>query len=493
MSVVLTILDGFGLSSKLHGNAIRQANTPNIDMIFNKYHLSKLEASGTKVGLPLGQMGNSEVGHLNIGSGRVIYQPLEKISRSIKDGSFFENKEFLDVIEHVNKNDSKLHLFGLLSDGGIHSTISHFKALIDLARIHNVKNVYLHAFLDGRDTKKDVAIKYLDDIKDYLKNYKIADISGRYYSMDRERMWDLTKDYYDLLIGRRINEITSYKEYILDSYNDGIYDEFIKPATIDKNGILEENDGLIFVNFRPDRATQTFSAITNPNFKEFETVKFNNIKLVTMMEVEDSILSTPAFRKDIIHNSLGEVLSNNNLKVLRIAEASKYPHVTYFFDGGMDVNLKGTDKIIVPRKNVSTYDLEPKMSAIEITDKVLEVIDNYDFVVINFANCDMVGHTGNMEATIKAVETVDFCLGKLYDMCISKNNLFVITADHGNADVMIDDNDSTVTSHTTNLVPFVICDNKYKPKDGKLADIAPTLLEIMNIEVPSEMTGDILI
>ena len=396
-------------------------------------------------------------------------------------------------MNHVKNNNSRLHLFGLLSDGGIHSTMSHFKALIDMAKENGIKELYLHAFLDGRDTKPNVAVKYLDDIEDYLGDYKLADISGRYYSMDRERMWDLTQKYYNLLIGKDINVINDYRTYIEESYKNNIFDEFIIPATLDENGYLKENDGLIFVNFRPDRATQTFTAITNPEFNEFETIKFKNIKLVTMMEVEDSIISTPAFRKPVINNSLGEHLSNCGKRVLRIAEASKYPHVTYFFDGGMEMDLPLTDKIIIPRKEVATYDLAPSMSAYEITEKVLEVKDNYDFIVINYANCDMVGHTGNMEATIKAVEAVDECVGKLYESAIKNGDILIITADHGNADIMLDKDGKVVTTHTTSLVPFVLCDKKYEPNDGKLADIAPTILKIMSLSNPNEMNGDTLI
>lgn len=493
MSIILTIMDGFGLRDKSSGNAIRQATTPNLNKIFYEYSTSKLEASGEAVGLPAGQMGNSEVGHLNIGSGRVIYQPLEEINRSIKIGEFYNNEEFISVMEHVKKNNSKLHLFGLLSDGGIHSTIEHFFALIKMARDNNVDNVYVHAFLDGRDTKPDTAAKYLDMLSDKLGEYKLADISGRYYSMDRERMWDLTKKYYDLLVYGNAVKIDDYNKYLQESYNNKVFDEFIEPAIIDGNGKLEENDGLIFVNFRPDRATQTFTAITNPDFNEFETVKFNNIKLVTMMEVEDSIISVPAFKKKEVKNSLGVYVAESGFNVLRIAEASKYPHVTYFFDGGLEMDIKNTDKIIIPRKDVRTYDLAPAMSAKEITDKVIEVIDKYDLVILNYANCDMVGHTGNMEAAISAVEAVDNEIGRLYEMCQEKGNTMVIIADHGNADIMVDDDGNVCTTHTTSLVPFVITDHKYITHDGKLADVAPTILKMMNLSIPSEMDGNVII
>lgn len=494
--ILLTIIDGFGLRDEQKGNAVKLAKKPNIDKLWNSYPHSTLEASGREVGLPKGQMGNSEVGHLNIGGGRIVYQPLELINKNIEDKTFFENNELKKVMNHVKTNNSKLHIFGLLSDGGIHSHINHIFALLEMAKKENVKEVYVHAFLDGRDTLPDISITFLKQLEDKMNELeigKLADISGRYYSMDRERMWNLTKEYYDLLVNGSAPIINNYQEYINDSYNKKIYDEFIVPAIIDKNGILEENDGLIFANFRPDRATQTFTAITNPDFNEFETKKFNNIKLVTMLSVESSIVCTNAFHIPEVTNSLGEYLSKNNKKVLRIAEASKYPHVTYFFDGGKEMDLPNTDKIIIPRKEVATYDLAPEMSAREITDKLLTIMDNYDVIILNFANCDMVGHTGNLDAAIKAVETVDECVGRLYEKIKEVDGLMIVTADHGNCELMIDENDKIITSHTTNKVPFIICDNNYKVIDGKLGDIAPTLLKLINLEIPEEMTGNILI
>lgn len=494
--ILLTIIDGFGIREETKGNAAKLANKPNIDMLLSNFPNSKLDASGEEVGLPKGQMGNSEVGHLNIGGGRIVYQPLELINKAIREKTFFDNIELKKVMDHVNKNNSKLHIFGLLSDGGIHSHINHIFALMEMAKQNNVEKVYIHAFLDGRDTLPDKAITYLDELTAKIKELNIAsiaDISGRYYSMDRERMWNLTKKYYDLLVNKEAEVISSYKDYISDSYNKEIYDEFIVPAILDQTGNLEENDGLIFANFRPDRATQTFTAITNPEFKEFETKKFKNIKLVTMMPVEKTIISTPSFDIPEVTNCLGVYLSNCDKKVLRIAEASKYPHVTYFFDGGKELTLNKTDKIIVSRKDVATYDLAPEMSANEITDKLLEVMANYDVIILNFANCDMVGHTGNLDATIKAVETVDYNIGRLYKKIKEINGLMIVTADHGNCELMIDENDNVITSHTTNKVPFIICDNNYQVKDGKLGDIAPTILKIMDLDIPKEMTGDILI
>ena len=494
--ILLTIIDGFGLRDEEKGNATKLASMPNYQKLISTYPNSELDASGVSVGLPEGQMGNSEVGHLNIGAGRVVYQPLQLIQNSINNKTFFSNEKLKKVMNHVNENNSKLHIFGLLSDGGIHSHINHIFALLDMAKENGVKEVYVHAFLDGRDTLPNVAIHFLDQLQEKLNEIdlgSIADISGRYYSMDRERMWDLTKKYYDLLVNKDAPVIDDYHTYIKDSYEAKIYDEFIIPAILDGNGNLEENDGLIFANFRPDRATQTFTSITNPEFNEFETTKFNNIKLVTMMPVESSIIYENAFDELVIENGLGDVLSENGKKVLRIAESSKYPHVTYFLDGGVEKDIDGTDKIIIPRKDVATYDLAPEMSAEEITDKLLPIMDKYDVVILNFANCDMVGHTGDLEASIKACETVDACLGRLYQKITEVNGLMIVTSDHGNCELMIDENDNIITSHTTNKVPFIICENDYTLLDGKLADIAPTVLKLSDIEIPKEMDGNILI
>lgn len=494
--ILLTIIDGFGLRDEQKGNAVKLARKPNLDKLWSIYPHSTLEASGKLVGLPQGQMGNSEVGHLNIGGGRIVYQPLELINKEIEEENFFKNEELKKVMNHVKVNDSKLHIFGLLSDGGIHSHINHIFALLKMAKQEQVKEVYIHAFLDGRDTLPDTAITFLDQLENKMKELeigKLADISGRYYSMDRERMWNLTKQYYALLVKKEGKIVSNYQKYIEDSYNNKIYDEFIVPAIVDQNGNLEENDGLIFANFRPDRATQTFTAITNPEFKEFETKKFQNIKLVTMMPVEKSIICTNAFHIPEVTNNLGEYLSKKNKKVLRIAEASKYPHVTYFFDGGKEMNLPGTDKIIVPRKEVATYDLAPEMSAREITAQLLKIMEEYDVIILNFANCDMVGHTGNLDAAIKAVETVDECIGRIYKKIEELNGLMIITADHGNCELMIDEKNNIITSHTTNKVPFIVCNKEYRVTNGKLGDIAPTILKIMNLEIPKEMMGEVLI
>ena len=376
--VLLTIIDGFGYREEKKGNAVIAANPENIISLWNKYPHTTLEASGEAVGLPKGQMGNSEVGHLNIGAGRVVDQPLMQINHAIEDGSFFKNEVLLDVINHCKKNNSDLHLFCLLSDGGIHSHINHLFAVLELCKKEDFANVYVHAFLDGRDTLPNVALKYLDELDAKIKELgigKLRDVSGRYYSMDRERMWNLTKEYYDLLVHNEGEKISSYKDYINSSYEKGVMDEFVVPARLMDEGNLKENDGMIMVNFRPDRITQLFTAITNKEFKEFPRVDFKNTKLVTMMMPEHTVISTPAFPPMHLTNTLGEYAASKGLKVLRIAEASKYPHVTYFFDGGEEKDLPNTDKIIVPRKDVATYDLYPKMSAYEVADKLIGTME----------------------------------------------------------------------------------------------------------------------
>lgn len=495
--VLLTIIDGFGYREEKKGNAVIAANPENIISLWKEYPHTTLQASGEEVGLPKGQMGNSEVGHLNIGAGRVVDQPLMQINHAIEDGSFFKNEVLLDVINHCKKNKSDLHLFCLLSDGGIHSHINHLFAMLDLCKKEDFFNVYVHAFLDGRDTLPNVALTYLDELDNKLKELgigKLRDVSGRYYSMDRERMWNLTKEYYDLLVHNKGEKISSYKEYINASYEKGIMDEFIVPARLMDEGKLKENDGMVMVNFRPDRITQLFTAITNKEFKEFERVDFKNTKLVTMMTPEHTVISTPAFPPMHLTNTLGEYAASKGLKVLRIAEASKYPHVTYFFDGGEEKELPNTDKIIVPRKDVATYDLYPKMSAYEVADKLIEVMDNYDLIILNFANCDMVGHTGKFNKVEEAVRAVDENVKRLYDASLEKGFTMFVTADHGNSEIMVDDKDEIITSHTTSPVPFIITDNNIKNiESGKLGDIAPTILDYMGLGIPTEMTGNKLI
>ena len=494
--VILCILDGVGIREKEKGNAFLNTDKKTFNYLWNNYPHALLEASGEFVGLPNKQMGNSEVGHTNIGAGRIVYQSLELINKSIKDESFYQNKEILDVINHTKNNNSNLHIFGLLSDGGIHSHINHLYALLELCRKENIKNVYIHAFLDGRDTLPNVSIKYLDELNKKMNELNIgtlSTISGRYYSMDRDNNYDRIKLCYDAIVYGKGNKNNDYKDVITKSYEKGIYDEFIIPTIINEK-LVNDNDGLILFNYRPDRARELFTALTNKDFNEFETKKFNNIKLVTMMPVADSVICTNAFKHIELTNTLGEYIDNLGLKQLRIAETEKYAHVTYFFDGGVERNLKNSKRILIPSPSVKTYDLKPEMSAYLITETLMKELDNnYDLVVLNYANGDMVGHTGKYEATKKAVLALDNCLEKLYKKAKENNYTLMIIADHGNCDYMLDNNDNIVTSHSVSPVPCIITDNNYKVNNGRLCDVAPTLLNLMGINVPKEMTGECLI
>ena len=490
--VLLCVLDGVGLSKIKDGNALINANKPNIDYLMKEYPNKGINASGTFVGLPDGQMGNSEVGHLTIGAGRIIYQSLELINRAIKDESFYSNESFLNAIRHAKKNNSKLHIMGLLSDGGVHSHINHIKALLKLCKKEDFSNVYFHIFTDGRDTFKESSISYIDDLNNEINELgigKICTISGRYYAMDRDKRWDRLKKCYDVIVNNTGNKCDNYKKYITDSYEKGITDEFIEPVIIDESGKIEENDSIIWANFRPDRAIQILRSLVDPNFDGFDRKIFNNLYLTTMMYVSDDVKSDIAFKKEIIDNTLGIYLSKLGKKQLRIAETEKYAHVTYFFDGGRDLDLNLCDRVLIPSPKVATYDLKPEMSAREITSNLLEKMDNnYDFIFLNFANGDMVGHTGNYDMTKKAIETIDEMIGKLYKKCVEDEYLFIITADHGNAEEMIDENGNVVTSHTTNLVPFIVTDKNLNIDNvNKLSDIAPFVLNYMNLNLPDEM------
>ena len=490
--VLLCVLDGVGLSKIKDGNALINANKPNIDYLMKEYPNKGINASGTFVGLPDGQMGNSEVGHLTIGAGRIIYQSLELINRAIKDESFYSNESFLNAIRHAKENNSKLHIMGLLSDGGVHSHINHIKALLKLCKKEDFSNVYFHIFTDGRDTFKESSISYIDDLNNEINELgigKICTISGRYYAMDRDKRWDRLKKCYDVIVNNTGNKCDDYKKYITDSYEKGITDEFIEPVILAESGKIEENDSIIWANFRPDRAIQILRSLVDPNFDGFDRKIFNNLYLTTMMYVSDDVKSDIAFKKEIIDNTLGIYLSKLGKKQLRIAETEKYAHVTYFFDGGRDLDLNLCDRVLIPSPKVATYDLKPEMSAREITSNLLEKMDNnYDFIFLNFANGDMVGHTGNYDMTKKAIETIDEMIGKLYKKCVEDEYLFIITADHGNAEEMIDENGNVVTSHTTNLVPFIVTDKNLNIDDvNKLSDIAPFILNYMNLNLPDEM------
>ena len=494
--ILLCILDGVGIRNEEKGNAFLKANKPNFDYLWNNYPHSLLEASGELVGLPEGQMGNSEVGHMNIGAGRIVYQPLQLINEKIKNKEFFENERFKEIFKHVKENRSNLHLFGLLSDGGIHSHINHLLALIDNAVNNNVEYIYLHMFLDGRDTLPSSAMKYLDILNEKINEYsnvKLATLAGRFYAMDRDNNWDRIKYAYDAITKAEGLNFDNYKEAIEASYAKEEYDEFVKPSILDANGIVKENDGLILFNFRPDRGRELFSVLTNKEFKGFDRPFIENLKLVTMMPLSNEVISKPAFENQVLDNTLGEFLQNNNLKQLRIAETEKYAHVTYFFDGGLEKDLNGCVRELIPSPKVATYDLKPEMSANEITDKLIDKMADFDVIILNFANGDMVGHTGVIDAAVKAVETVDNCLGRIIKKIDELGGTLIVTADHGNCDWMLDDEGNVITSHSTYPVPFIINRKDIELNDGKLADIAPTIVQLLNLEKPEEMTGNSLI
>lgn len=496
--ILLCILDGVGLSKKTYGNAFYNANTPCLDKLFLEYPNSKLDASGELVGLPLGQMGNSEVGHMNIGAGRIVYQPLGLINKQIKDKSFYDNKVLLSILQHVKDNDSKLHIMGLLSDGGIHSHINHFIALLELCKKENVNNVYFHIFMDGRDTSPYSGEKYINILEDKIKELSlgsIATISGRYYAMDRDNNYDRIELAYNAMVKGIGEEYSTASIAWTSNQNKDITDEFIIPAVINKNGLIENNDGIIFANFRPDRVRELGSCLTNPNFNGFDIPPLENIKMATLMPVSNEVISTPAFRIEDLINTLGEYVSTKNISQLRIAETEKYAHVTYFFDGGREKELVNCNRILIPSPKVATYDLKPEMSAYEITEELLiQIKDNKpDMIILNFANGDMVGHTGNYEAAIIAVETLDKCLEKIINQVNLDEYTVIVTADHGNCEVMINEDGSINTQHTTNLVPFIVIDKNIKLRDGKLGDIAVTMLDLMSIDIPLEMTGNSLV
>lgn len=493
--LVLCIMDGVGERESAHGNAVKAASTPNLDMLKNKYGFSKLEASGSKVGLPNGQMGNSEVGHMNIGAGRVIYQPLELINHAIEERTFFQNEEILKVMNHVKKEHSKLHIMGLLSDGGVHSHIHHLLALLDMCKQNNMERVYLHFCTDGRDVDPRSAYSYIQQVEEKIAQVgigSIATIGGRYYTMDRDNNYDRLKKGYDVIVNGIGPKSSSIKDFIEESYAKDITDEFFIPTIFDETGKVEENDGFITFNFRKDRLREILTSLTNPDFKEMEVVRFSNLAVLTMLPVVESVIAPHAFNDPEPIHILGEVLEKNGLSQLRIAETEKYAHVTFFFDGGKEVDYAKERKILIPSPKVATYDLKPEMSAYEVTDNLLSVIEDFDVIIINYANGDMVGHTGVFDAAVKAVEVVDECIGKVYEKVMELGGVMLITADHGNSDYMLDDNNHVITSHSTSLVPFIVTKENSKVEDGKLADIAPTILHLLGLEIPEEMTGTVL-
>jgi 2,3-bisphosphoglycerate-independent phosphoglycerate mutase len=502
----LIILDGFALREETYGNAIAQASKPNFDRYWEQYPHTTLTASGEAVGGPEGQMGNSEVGHLNIGAGRTVYQSLTRVNVAIREGEFERNETFVNAIKHVKQKGSNLHLFGLLSDGGVHSHINHMFALLRLAAKEGIENVYIHAFLDGRDVGPKTAKGYIEQTYKVIEETGVgqfATVSGRYYSMDRDKRWDRVEKCYRAMV---YGEGPTYKdayECVEDSYANGIYDEFVLPSVIVREdetpvATINDDDAIIFYNFRPDRAIQIARVFTNDDFREFDRgSKVPHIpEFVCMTQFSETVGGYVAFKPSNLDNTLGEVISQAGLKQLRIAETEKYPHVTFFFSGGREAEFPGEERILINSPKVATYDLQPEMSIYEVTDALVKEIeaDKHDAIILNFANCDMVGHSGMMEPTIKAVEATDECLGKVVEAIVAKGGTAIITADHGNADEELTPEGQPMTAHTTNPVPFIVTkEGAQLREDGILGDIAPTMLTLLGLEQPKEMTGKTLI
>ena len=501
--VMLIIMDGFGIAKPSSTNAISLAKKPNLDRIFSEFDTKTLDASGDAVGLPEGQMGNSEVGHMNIGAGRIVRQSLSRINYSIKTGEFNSNPAILNAINVAKTKGTKFHIFGLCSTGGIHSHIEHIIAIAKLAHANGIENVYFHAFMDGRDTAPTSGKDFLAQV---IKEgaVKVATVGGRYYGMDRDKNYDRIQIAYDAMTVAKGEYFADPLAGIQASYDNGKTDEFIVPFVSDKNGMVETGDSVVFANFRPDRAIQIATAISNPNgiiynpekpYRLDTTRGPKDITFVSMMKYSDTVRGDLAFGLQSFDNLYGDVIAKNGLKQLRIAETEKYAHVTFFFDGGADREIENADRILVNSPKVATYDLKPEMSAYEVCDKVIEAIKSlkYDTIILNFANCDMVGHTGVIDAAVKAVEAVDECVGKVVGALDEVGGVALITADHGNAEKMVDESGNVYTAHTTNLVPVVITDKSIKIRDGILSDIAPTLLELLDVEIPAEMTSKSLI
>lgn len=502
--VILIVLDGWGISEDPANDAQAKADIPFYNDLLKRYPHTALECSGEAVGLPEGTMGNSEVGHLNLGAGRTVYQGYARINKAIREESFNDNQALTGAMEAAVKSGGALHLLGLLSDGGVHSHINHLFALIDLAVEKNVIKVFIHAFMDGRDTPPKSGIDYITQLEEFIKDkpsVSIATVTGRYWAMDRDKRWDRVEHAFRALVLGEGKKVASASEAVEASYKADETDEFIKPSIIhDKNGPvgnISDNDSVIFFNFRADRAREITTALTNSNFNEFERERVPELSsYVTMTMYEENFSFPVAFPPFKLNNILGELLSNNGLKQLRIAETEKYAHVTYFFNGGQEKPFKNEDRCLIPSpKDVATYDLKPEMSANEVTEEVLQRLKQkkYDFILLNFANPDMVGHTGIMDAAVKACETIDRCLKRIVVKAMSLGGIVMITSDHGNCDSM-SDGDTPHTAHTTNPVPFIILNEAVELRDeGILADVAPTILDVMEIKKPDEMTGESLI
>ncbi|MGL5150499.1 MAG: 2,3-bisphosphoglycerate-independent phosphoglycerate mutase [Clostridium sp.] len=504
--VMLMILDGFGIAPKSDGNAVEAAKKPNYDRLVKEYPHTELQASGMSVGLPEGQMGNSEVGHLNIGAGRIVYQELTRITKAIQDGDFFKNEALLLAVESAKKSNKALHLMGLLSDGGVHSHIDHLKGLLELAKRNGLEKVYVHAFMDGRDVAPSSGKEFIEKTEAMMAEVgvgKLATISGRYYAMDRDNRWERVELAYNALVLGQGETATSAIEAIDKSYHDNKTDEFVLPTVImngdNPTAKIENGDSVIFFNFRPDRAREITRAINDKQFDGFKRETLN-LTFVTMTQYDSTLEGVHVANKpQTLTNTLGEYVSSKGLSQLRIAETEKYAHVTFFFNGGVEKENEGEDRALVASPKVATYDLKPEMSAFEVTEELINRLDQdkYNMIILNYANPDMVGHTGVIEAAVKAVETVDTCLGKVVDKVLEMDGTVFITADHGNAETMIDfSTGNPFTAHTTEPVPFVWVSNNVNGRElkaGKLADIAPTMLNEMGLEVPSEMTGECLI
>ncbi len=502
--IILIILDGWGITKDKASSAIEKASTPFIDQLFIKYKNSLLKASGKAVGLPNNIMGNSEVGHINIGAGRIVLQSLMKINKAIKQRELNKNNILINALNYAKKENKNIHLIGLVSDGGIHSHINHLKALCTIAKDNNIKNLFIHAFTDGRDSDPKSSILFLKDLENHINTTvgKLATIIGRYYAMDRDKKWERTKLAYDALVNNIGERSDNLETAVLNSYAKGITDEFLKPIILtNKDGIpltnIKNGDVVINFNFRTDRPKQITQMLTQKEFVEYNTIPLN-LKYITFTTYDQNYKNVEVlFKQKILKNTLGEVLSKNGLSQIRIAETEKYPHITYFFSGGREKPFKNEKRILCPSPKVATYDLKPEMSAYDIKNKTLEIIEknNQDFICINFANADMVGHTGDFSATIKACETVDICLKEIVNKAIDKNYIIIITSDHGNAEKMFGNEGNPFTAHTKNKVPFIIVnhENHENLKNGILANIAPTILKLFNIDKPDEMNENSLI
>ena len=503
-TTALIIMDGFGIGENdSHKNAIAAARIPNLFRLMGEYSVTSIGASGLDVGLPDGQMGNSEVGHTNIGAGRVVYQMLVKITKDIEDGVFFENPALLGAMENCRKNDSALHLIGLVSDGGVHSHMRHIMGLIEMAHRHGLKKVYLHALLDGRDVDVTSGAGFVKQVADKLNEYgigKVASVGGRFYAMDRDKAWDRVEKGYAAMVYGEGNQAEDAVEAIEESYKNGVTDEFVVPTVCAKEGMVKANDSVVFFNFRPDRARQITRAFVDPDFDGFERRNgFFPLYYVCMAQYDATMPNVHvAYPPEKLTMTMGEYLSVNGKTQLRIAETQKYAHVTFFFNGGEEKQFEGEDRILIPSPDVETFDLKPEMSAYEVTDAVLKAIDEdkYDVIIMNYANCDMVGHTGVMDAAIKAVKAVDECVGKVVDALVKKGGKAIVTADHGNADKMVDEEGKPFTPHSTNPVPAIVIDPtcpKHELREGgRLCDLCPTMLKMMGMPQPKEMTGESL-